>query len=1777
MAGGFEPGSDIRDDAFQEENAYEGEDKENWREDGRSFRQDNSSLLPAQFDVPSSLVNDSDVQDTQHSDTRDESRLPAVTNTVLEEEEMKRKLADFESSFLPEPSIMSDQVDSTGSSMPADIFDPELHDTQTTGGVPTSDQSPYDGYATDRQLQQARSPTTAGYKTPTSDDGREDNEEEVVGKRGDKTPNIPNTSALEKMSSSPTAARTVSRVQSLASMGGYETATERDDPESPTRKRSRSMGQDPDETPRKDRTLSSFGTSGTIRVNVEDFDSVPPNVTRRRPQYLSKRSSNARLSYDSIASSTTETSEATLGADFALQSGGAAPESFRLRRKPNMTLSRSTSLGSLASGVSNMSDEEGLTVQKRPGAGVAPELTTLPEESPSMLRSNRASGSPGATLTPRASSMKLTMPSDSVIANHVRDIEVPGTIARQYRNERSRSPEKNLSMATMTPGPKRGLTLKEHRSTVEKLGKENFDLKMKIHFLDQALQKRSEDGIKEMITENVQLKSDRLRLEKDNHNLKKQNRDLQRKLDEATGKNEGDDQGYATDEERSPTMEEEVLYLRERVEMTEIEMEKLRQDNINKEGEKRRLAEMVRNLGDSRAGASEVGSREERDMWKDMLEAETIAREQAEDDARKLRDELAKTKQDSSRPGSKLRVINGQIVSRSSSVDGSKQKVDTAELERLRHECSELQKTIGAQASALTSRNKEKEMLYQEIENLKLGKMGVRSVAGDSIFDRSASRARSNSRASNGTRYTRLSDNERETLESRIDKLRDEVSQLKLDKQNLQSQFDEALAELDAVDAQAQADADAFNEELNLLTQERDNAVRDAEEQDSAFQQLKSEAQEEIDGLGDELDAKIEECTGMQEELKAQSDNVKALQAEMRSAAEGLVRLEEDAQQNLARYQQVKGELDDANREIENLEKNLREAQSKHERLTVQRESSQNEIAFLREEQDGDKIKIGDLESLLKKTHLNLDAERDRAREFERRLTDERAQRDAVANQQQQEIQRTINDLNREASNSKSELRQVRKMLSQREIEVSSFKDRISQLEDNLREVLELPEASSSHIIGAVSKMVKELEEANNDLDSTKQKLDEYKKLLGDRDLILEDTALDTRRLEEMLEKERQYRRQDKYSFDQALRSHEQASRIQGVNNAKIAELEQARQAHRKQLSTLEAQYKDQLAERNQVLLTIWRKLSVMCGPDWAHNHSLINGNLPSQEVIGNIIFWPGFSRNLLLAAKQVEGVLSGFKDKIKSIERDLYRNYQSLEKEFEARNKKLERIEQHWESIKLREREIDAGLASSQGIRMTTTTPEMKKLRNENKLLKAELRLHEARQDSAHGPHAGHARSHERAGGTESRGSYFSGGHDGYASIDTASVSTNGAAGIPRRGSSIRPSRRATKSSVTLSRHNSTGAVETLSNRSDSVASGATRSNSGFGFVIGNPGTALAQHSAQNSTNDLSKSKEDVRRSLVAPAGPNQYLSNGYFGIPPDSSHSNNPSEAGTITRSTSSSGKGDEKKWIHRLRELERRLKHEREQRLVDRDGARKRLEERDEANSKLKRELERERLGRGWRADHEQDRERGGYLVADEPMLNDVIGQMNARTAQMQMQTREEFVPDAGESPYEQQQPRFQMEDDDEGLRTSEEERLMGQAQFPTVGRSHAQRMAMPMKQRSMFGGIGGHKESRPESLRTVSRGSTTSLTPSKRTAGSIREKIVGRNASFGGERMMQQTSNTGSESGANDNRWGKNGCEKDSRWSQPGTPAEGHGDGVRKALRTASSMAGVSGMS
>lgn len=825
-----------------------------------------------------------------------------------------------------------------------------------------------------------------------------------------------------------------------------------------------------------------------------------------------------------------------------------------------------------------------------------------------------------------------------------------------------------------------------------------------------------------------------------------------------------------------------------------------------------------------------------------MLDVEIAAREHSERENRKLREETERLRYRIETGGSG----NGKPEFRDSfsfgpfdrktSLGASQRTVsnNNVETDLLKQENAELRKEVSAQASMLTSRNREKERLYEEIEGLKLAN-GGRSVAGDSILDRSASRAQRRS-PSEGTESRVDDEASREELELRNGQLRDKVSSLKLENHAIREQMEEYARDLQALDNEYQADIDVAEAELNFVRKQRDQAVQMADERDMAFQDLRAEAQEEVDKLLAELDQRIEESRNLNEELRQQEASLHLLQAEVRAAGEGILRLEEDSQNNLERYQSVQQELADATHEIQALERSLREANNKVQQLMVQSESSQNEISFLREEQDSDKIKIGDLESELKTYEINLGTEKDRTRDLEEKLMYATTHHQALFGNFQKDSERTRNDLNRQALAAKEDARNLKRALTGQEVETNTWRERLVDLENNLREALGDLSGSRSSLINNIVKLQKELESTALELESTRAKLDEKESSLRNRDSLMESHGLESRKLSEQLERERHGRRADKQSFEQALKSQHQASRTITQSSSRITELETAYKQDRKRFAGLEQQFKDQLSERNAMLLTIWRRLSTMCGPDWAHSNSLINGNLPSQEVIGNILFWPGFSRNLMLAVKTLEAVIGGFKNRIKGVERDLMKQYQNVEHVFNQRVKRLDRME---DSVMNMRAQSQAG-----------ASPELSKLRGENRLLKAELNI-----------------------------------------IQSS------------------PSRR-------------------------SVAAG-TRAGAA---ASGSPTATSSRHV------DM-----DERRS-----GPSQFSS--ATTLADQAGSAGGAGGAMVHSRRSRNMDSGNEK-WIQRLRELEKGLKAEREARLLDRGGARKRLEERDAENQRLRAQLERQ----------------------------------------------------------------------------------------------------------------------------------------------------------------------------------------------------------------------------
>jgi hypothetical protein len=359
------------------------------------------------------------------------------------------------------------------------------------------------------------------------------------------------------------------------------------------------------------------------------------------------------------------------------------------------------------------------------------------------------------------------------------------------------------------------------------------------------------------------------------------------------------------------------------------------------------------------------------------------------------------------------------------------------------------------------------------------------------------------------------------------------------------------------------------------------------------------------------------------------------------------------------------------------------------------------------------------------------------------------------------------------------------------------------------------------------------------ELDVTKNDLAEKDRLLRNRDTLLESTGMESRRLAELLERERQARRQEQNSYETAKRGHQTVTRTVQQHETRVLELETLRSQDRQRLHGLEKQYKEQLLERNNLLYALWNRLSTLCGAEWCRNNALVNGELTSMELISKNI--QGFNKNIILAVKTVEGIIGGFKIRIRAMEKDLVRDYQTLEHTLDVRIKRVDQLEK---LVQAQRQSMSIGRPSTvRGGLVDVNSTEVTKLRTENKNLRTEVQTLRA--------------------------------------ITSTAQSGN---------------------EIIVSRSPSRTGSPTSSKRASMAQ------------------TLLRAHSA----------------SVV------EHLQNQPPGHPYPASVPLQPSE----------------QKWIHRLKELERRLKAEREARLLDRSGARKRLEQKVEENADLRAMLEKER---------------------------------------------------------------------------------------------------------------------------------------------------------------------------------------------------------------------------
>lgn len=539
------------------------------------------------------------------------------------------------------------------------------------------------------------------------------------------------------------------------------------------------------------------------------------------------------------------------------------------------------------------------------------------------------------------------------------------------------------------------MTLREQESIIDKIEKENFGLKMKIHFLEDAMSKRGSDFNQAALKENTDLKVNRITMQRELHKFKK---------------------NIAQAERDAETYRLQLEEYRERVrrkqadETLRVELESLRKELKSKTEELETFQDQ-RDVVQSKENA-EV--RKLRDEIED-LQAELRAKD---NEVENRNDEIDALKMNASKDSSASADLEDELDSAKQQIEDLKSDVENAQ--------QEAAEARGDKEDALM----EKRRAESDLEELQ------DEMANKSFTTKGLSRQ----------------------LEDKAGKLEDDLEELREEYDNVKAELEEksrsekTLQErVRSMEKEGASDSRALQQDLELAQQQRDTFERKLSNMSKQSESLEKELQVKSDEknlLQSRHDALTTESAQLQKDLTKARKSVQELELALEDERQ------RSAQQDNILRAQHQQEADLLNEQIDSLHREVNEKENNYasdlEEWEAKRRSLESACQRAEEKANGLQRtidKLQDSKNTLSgqemKLHEALESEKERHAQEEKALERQIEElNDDLASK------RASSDSNRsELNNAKEELR-----ISIREQAV--LKQKVSELEEEI-EVLQ--------------------------------------------------------------------------------------------------------------------------------------------------------------------------------------------------------------------------------------------------------------------------------------------------------------------------------------------------------------------------------------------------------------------------------------------------------------------------------------------------------------------------------------------------------------------------------------------------------------------------------------------------------------------------------------------------------------------------------------------------
>ncbi|XP_006460231.1 hypothetical protein AGABI2DRAFT_203107 [Agaricus bisporus var. bisporus H97] len=744
------------------------------------------------------------------------------------------------------------------------------------------------------------------------------------------------------------------------------------------------------------------------------------------------------------------------------------------------------------------------------------------------------------------SSSRITLSRDDADENGGGDLlDTPALTNKRYGDE-AETPRKRGVRAT-APGAKGGvtLTLRDQEKHIDNLKKENFNIKLRVHFLEERLAQLAPDQIDAALKQNINLK---IEVQQRNMELKKlkkllaqyerdletqrtsssSNHDRERELEEKLEEREreirelrrlkagrGDDHGVVRElEMRNSELEGEVEGVRELLQDNMEEIERLRDllehrdDDLGESSQpETSRTHSVRRISDLEEEISELHHQlesVERSESRAMIMEEREEREAVEDDLNAMKDRLA--------------ALLIEIQQKEDEIDQKNREIDELVAEHKR--------------------------IVEVVEDEWRGEVEEARGQADELKD-----------VSSIFYIWVLAEREADVRDLRIN-----VSEFESRNHDLQLEFEAALNDLEVQAEAKDAQIEAMRTTIDKLG-------------------------EDIYNLEDENDKIKDEAERLRDDDSAERERLAALSAALKE--------------------------EDLTRQISDLSDELEHITKSHQRV------------------------IDDL------TRKHEDELRKSARTLESK---------------ESTLQSTLNDLNR-----------LQALLSQREEDLHDVQDALEGLEEERKRRGEVDTTARFSLQLELDRLKRDLERVEDELSRARKEIDDKEIKVRDKDSVIDKLSSENRDLAAQVAAHTQTKLNLTEKLDLVQGNLRKAeSELEGYRS-RMGDLEMRLSKDQRSLLNAENQYRDQLTERNTLLLTIYQYMDKILGVDKK------KGNAGETKPFTNFSV---FHDNLITRLKALSQIQLDFDKRCKEVESKYVDKLNEIKKQLETRWKQIDKFE---------------------------------------------------------------------------------------------------------------------------------------------------------------------------------------------------------------------------------------------------------------------------------------------------------------------------------------------------------------------------------------------------------------------------------------------------------------------------------------------------------------------